>query len=404
MSYAPSYDYQRGFRGICFAIPLLLLSAATTRAWTGKEAKDMWTGYNNDFYTTGDGGNIFVASPGGSITPLWQFANEIEMAEDGYWFMANHYSSESRSSYVTEINNLCTGFQGHNGKLWTSDPYNDDIIWSVMAFARANIITGNSQWLSDAESNFNAVWGRAQPGGVTDGSNGLEQVTQSGTGPRMYANVNYAFVIAGYMLNGITNDSSYKTKADAVYKWAQAHLYAYNAAPAQNGSGNVCSRIYNYNDTQWGGTIQVRDVMYNYGIAINAATREGDTTTAQTVANWVMYNVDFDNSGGQPYNGTYNGYNVLPNYASGSNNATNDAGYNGICLRGFTFALQRNVLTNPDALPWAQANIQSAWNNRGTDNVEWCDWQNKPSGTKYSWGDSCAMTGMFDITPPGGYN
>src|SRR5579862_5696747 len=117
----------------------------------------------------------------------------------------------------------------------------------------------------------------------------------------MYANVNYAFVIAGYILNGITGVAKYKTEADAVYAWAKNNLYVYNAAPAQNGSGNICSRIYNYNDTQWGGSIQVRDVMYNYGIAIDAAVREGDTTAAKTVANWVMYNVDYDNSGGEPY-------------------------------------------------------------------------------------------------------
>jgi hypothetical protein len=397
-----------GLRALCLALSLLPASAVMTKAssltWTGANAKTMWTAYNNAFYTTGDGGYIFLDHTGGSISGIWQFAEEIEMADDAYWFMANNYPSQSRTSYVNEINNLCTGFTGHNGSLWTADPYNDDIMWATCAFARAYSITGKSAWLTDAENNFDAVWSRAQPGGVTDGSNGLEQITQSGTGPRMYANVNYAFVIAGYILNGITGTSKYKTEADAIYQWAKNNLYVYNYAPAQNGSGNICSRIYNYNDTQWGGSIQIRDVMYNYGIAIDAAVREGDTTAAQTIANWVMYNVDYDNSGGEPYNGTFNGYNVLPNYVVGSdNNSTNDAGYDGICLRGFWFALQRGVLTNPDAKPWAQSNVQCAWNHRSSANLTWNDWQTTTSGTAYSWGDSCAMTGMFDVPAPGGY-
>lgn len=397
------------FRTICLPIVLLLLVGASIAdaasvTWNGYNAQGMWTGYDENFYVTGYGGYIFEVSAGGGIADFWKFAEELEMAEDGYDFMARNYPNQSRSAYKTEIGNLCTGFTGDHGHLWTSNRYNDDMIWAVNAFARAYVITGNGTWLTDAENNFEAVWNRAQPGGVTDGSNGLEQITDSTTPPRMYANVNYAFVIAGNILHDITGNALYKTQADAVYSWAQKYLYVYNAAPAQNGSGNICSRIYNFNDTQWGGVIQVRDVMYNYGIAIDAATREGDTTAAETVANWTMYNVDFDNSGGQPYNGTYAGYNVLPNYVVGTdNNNTNDAGYDGICLRGFGYALRQGILTNPDALPWAQANLQSAWNHRGIQNLEWNDWQTVNSGTKYSWGDSSALAGMFDIPAPGGY-
>jgi hypothetical protein len=371
----------------------------------------MWTGYNSKFEIPGDGGQIFVSNPGGGISNIWHFAEQIEMADDAYYFMANNYPTQDRSAYVTEINQLCTGFEGNNGKLWTADHFNDDIIWATMAFARAYSVTGNSEWLSDAETNFMAVWGRAQPidpatgKQVTDGSWGLGQETQSGVSTRMYANVNYAFVIAGHILYDITGQTRYRNPADAVYQWCQSNLYVYNAHTAPNGS--TCSRIYTRNEAEFGGTPVVRDSTYNYGIAIDAATREGDNTAAQTVANWVMYNIDYDNnSGDQPYNGTFNGYNVLPNYVVGTdNNDTNDAGFNGICLRGFWYALQRGVLTNPDATPWAQANVQCAWNNRdSTYNLTWCDWQTPTSGTRYSWGDSCAMVGMFNIPAPGGYN
>ena len=143
--------------------------------------------------------------------------------------------------------------------------------------------------------------------------------------------------------------------------------------------------------------------MYNYGIAIEAADFENDSTVARTVANWMMYNVGADTNGnGAPYAGTYDGYNVLPDYGAGSgnNNGDNNAGYDGIGMRGFGFALADGILTNPDALPFAQANLQSAWNNRGSDDLEWCGWTTSPSGTEYSWGDSSALAGMFDIPAP----
>ncbi len=239
------------------------------------------------------------------------------------------------------------------------------------------------------------MWQNGQFSGVTNGSLGLTQIR--GT-QRMYANVNFTFVIAGYLLFDITGNSADKAEADAIFAWAKANLYVYNHEPAKNGSTNVCSMIYNYNNSEFGGSIQNRDVMYNYGIAIHAACLEHDTNMARTVANWMIYNVDADPAGdGPPYAGIFDGYNILPDYGAGTNNGANDCGYNGIGLRGFGVALAAGVLTNPDALPFAQANVQSAWNHRAADNVEWCGWTTTPTGTKYSWGDSAAMAAMCDI-------
>lgn len=361
----------------------------------------MWNGYLSDFYTlAASGHHIFGVTAGSStITGFWEEAEEIEMAEDGYnWATRTTNGPGNASDIASRINDFCGGFVAHNGSLWSADQYDDDLDWAEIAFARAYQITGNSSWFSAATNNFNYVWANGQVNGVTNGSWGLTQIRGQ---QRMYANVNFTFVIAGYLLYNITGDSTYKSKADAIYTWAKANLYVYNHEPAKNGSTNVCSMIYNYNNTQFGGSIQNRDVMYNYGIAIQAAYFEGDTNMAVTVANWMIYNVDADPAGdGPPYAGTYDGYNILPDYGAGGNNGNNDCGYDGIGLRGFGVALRNGLLTNPDALPFAQANLQSAWNNRGSDNVEWCGWTTSPSGTKYSWGDSAAMAGMFDIPAP----
>ena len=376
-------------------------AGAQSLTWNESDVDAMWTGYTNDFYVlAASGHHIFGVTAGNTtITGFWEEANEIAMAEDGYdWATTDYNSLGSGSAISSMIDDLCAGFVAHNGSLWSADQYDDDILWATMAFARAYQITGDNSWLADATNNFNYVWANGQEDGVTDGSLGLTQVRGD---KRMYANVNFTFVIAGDMLYDLTGNSIYKSEADVIFNWSKTNLYVYNHLPAKNGSTNVCSMIYNYNDSEFGKSIQIRDEMYNYGIAIQAADFENDTDMAVTVANWMIYNINADtNSDGTPYAGTYDGYNVLPDYGAGGNNGDNNCGYDGIALRGFGFALMDGLLANPDALPFAQANVQSAWNHRGSDNVEWCGWTTSPSGTKYSWGDSSAMAGMFDIPAP----
>ncbi len=370
----------------------------TNLTWTESDVNLMWAGYTNDFYTlAASGHHIFGVTAGSTtITGFWEEVEEIEMAEDGYyWALRQNNNLGNASEFASMINDLCAAFVAHNGSLWSADQYDDDLDWATIAFARAYQITGNSSWLADATNNNIYVWKNGQVNGITNGSWGLTQIRGD---ERMYANVNFTFVIAGYLLYDITGNNTYKSEADAVFAWSKSNLYVYNHEPAKNGSTNVCSMIYNYNDSEFGNGLQNRDVMYNYGIAIHAAYLENDTNMAQTVANWMIYNVDADPAGdGPPYAGTYDGYNVLPDYGAGTNNGANDCGYNGIGFRGFGVALLGGVLANPDALPFAQANVQSAWNHRGSDNVEWCGWTTTPSGTKYSWGDSAAMAAMFDI-------
>jgi hypothetical protein len=414
------YDFfvPGGCRRIGSLIPMLLVAAvlactqlSTTASaqslnWDEKCVDDMWNAYNTAFYNEdGQSYAVFTSEAGGStITEFWEEAEEIEMAEDAYdWATRANNGLGDPSDISSQINELCEGFVAHNGSTWwQGDQFDDDLDWASMAFARAYQITGNSSWLSDATNNFNYVWANGQVDGKTDGSWGLTQ--ERGT-ERMYANVNFTFVIAGYLLYESTGDSTYKSEADAIFTWAKTNLYVYNYLPNQSESGSgICSIIYNRNDSQVGGASQyspeIKDCMYNYGIAIWAADLEGQSSMAKTVANWMMYNVHAASGDtGQPYNGTYDGYNVLPDYTEGGNNSGNDCGYDGIGLRGFGVALNDGTLVNPDALPFAQANLQSAWNN-SSGSLEWCDWESSPTGTGYSWGDSAALAGMFDIPAP----
>jgi hypothetical protein len=418
----------RTFAGalLLFAITFATSSRAPAQSpvqppsWSGADAAQAWTGYNRDFYTTGaKGGAIFTdkatKSGGSYFSSFWEEVEEIEVAEDAHSFYAKNYPQHDRSAYVKEIDALCQGFvnnvpakwKGPGDKFdWSANRFNDDLSWTAITFARAYQITGKSDWLAAAEENFNLIWNRAQPHGKTDGSGGLQQTQPRGATwtPNLDSPVNFAFVIAGYLLHDSTigtASAGYKSRADAIYKWAKANLYVYNFRPCDRHPSLVCSKIYDANNTSVGGKLGSFDYTYNYGIAIQAATRAGDVTVASTVANWLMYD---SNNPNYPYVSTYAGYNILPNYsARGANNACNNCGYNGIALRGIAFGISSGSLSGTDALGWAQANVQSAWNQRGPENVTWDNWASPSSGDPYSWGDSGAVAGMLDIPAPGGY-
>jgi hypothetical protein len=427
------------YKPFLIAVSALVLSAAIARAqaapsWTQNNAYQAWEGFKGYFYTSGaKGGDIIAEQRIGNQSPnhwsaMWQEAEEIEVAEDAFYW--SQRIGGNTSNYLTHVNNLCNGFIdnmtpagyiGPGGKLdWSGDVFNDDLMWASIAFARAYQITHDPDWLTAAKNQFNTVWTRAQAG-----NGGLIQSQKhtprdgSTWVPNLDAPVNFTFVIAGYLIYDNTGDASYKNKADTVYAWASANLFgAAVAGPAcQNQTGLTCVKIYDSNNTgpfpnyksYTGGTIGRSDYAYNYGTAIQAAVREAlagnDAATneaaAQNIANYLMFNMNNPNF---PYGPPYNGYNILPNYGQ---DGTNNAGYNGIALRGVGLGLNRKnaggqPILNATTLAWAQTNLQAAWNIRNSDNVMWNDWVDSIPGnyTYHSWDCSSAVAGMLDIAPP----
>lgn len=421
----------------------LCVASAQTPTWSGSDSYQAWAGYNRDFYASGaNGGNIFteesVNAGGSNWSSFWEEAEEIEAAEDAYYYSYNHYPTHSHTSYVNEIIALCNGFIDNmpskwigpkGGYDWSGDRFNDDLAWAATAFVRAYQITGDRTFLSAAEENFDTIWNRAQAEVVTVSGVkevGLAQIqpptgvspqnNPSNWSPNLDAPANFGFVIAGYLLTDNTGSSLYKAEANEVYAWAMENLYTIssnNGGPCKAHMSLVCGKIRDANNTAYNAGVFAgyapagigpTDFAYNYGIAIQSTVRYGDHTSAQRIANYLMYNM---NNSNYPYAGTYvyggTTYNVLPNWSgSKNNNNSNDAGYNGIALRGVAFAITRNAV-NATTEAWAQANVQAAWNERNSNDVSWANWVSPTAEDQYSWGDSAALAGLLDIPAPGGY-
>jgi hypothetical protein len=187
-------------------------------------------------------------------------------------------------------------------------------------------------------------------------------------------------VIASFLLYGITDNSTYHTEGDDVQTWANDNLYDSSTGEIYDGVNSTGAVTGPYS--------------YNYGIAIGAAAMDGKPTIVSNIANYLMN--DLPN-----YAGTYDGYNILPNYGQGVEN--NDGGFNGIAMRWIGVANAKGYVSST-VLDWAQANVGHAWALSNSTGLSWDDWvdqtPNSSGGAPYSWDCSDTAAGLFDIPAP----
>lgn len=355
-----------------FLTLLLLLLAATPAAfgqWAAADAETAFSDFNNAFYfnPSGDNYDYRLLQGSTSYNGFWVQAELIEMADDAY-------NQNPTAANQTIINQLCNGFTAQYTANWSSDGYDDDLMWATIAFTRAAKATGNSAWLTEAETNFNVVWSR---GYDTTLGGGIWWYAPAANTPSGYKNsaANWPFVIAGNLLFQATGSATYQTEAATIYSWAMSNLY--NAT-----TGEIYDGIH-------ASGVSTGQYSYNYGVAIGANTFEKDAADANNMANYLMAHVS---------GGSVNGINILPNSGQGG---TDGSGFNGITMRWVGYALNNGVLTNPAVLSWAQTNVGLGWALRNGSGLSWNDWfaSTPPSGV-YSWDCSDTLMGMLDVPVP----
>jgi Glycosyl hydrolase family 76 len=359
--------------GVSPVLSFLLLSLPAVPSalaqWTPADAQTAFHAYNHAFYFSpgGDSYEYRVSQDATSTSGFWVGAEEIELAIDAY---NQNPTAENR----TIVNRLCNGFTAKYTANWSSNSYDDDLMWATIAFTRAAKATGNSAWLAEAETNFATVWSRGHDSTFGGGIwwNAAVENTTSG-----YKNsaANWTFVIGGNLLYEATGESKYRTEAAAVFRWAFSYLYVASTGEVHDGIN--------------GSGVQNGQYSYNYGVAIGADTFEEHAGDAANVANYLMNNLS---------GGTVNGVRILPDYGQGGRDGS---GFNGITLRWVGYAWAHGALTNPAILSWAQANVDVAWAVRNASGLSWNNWfASTPSGGLYSWDCSDTLAGMLDIPAP----
>ena len=109
----------------------LLVADFSALAFTAKDASTALSAFNSAFYyQSGTNGYFKNSQTDGSATYFWGQAEMIETVIDAYEWNTN-------TTAQVMITNLLNGFIKNNGTVWTNyTPYNDDVMWAVLAFAR----------------------------------------------------------------------------------------------------------------------------------------------------------------------------------------------------------------------------------------------------------------------------
>ena len=337
---------------------LLLCGGVSAAAFTSSNAATNFNAYNNAFLA------------GGYYAGWWTGAEEIEMAEDAF-------ENSPTAARQTIVSNACNQFIAHNGSNWISggkfNKFNDDISWAVIAFSRGYQITGNTMFREVAKFNWDGMYSRAWDTNFTGG--GLWWNTDN-----KYKNaaVNGPAAIAACLLYNIYGDSSYLTKAQAIYAWERRVLLNLN-------NGSIADGINLGSTGTSGGSLT-----YNQGTFIGAANllyrATGLPVYYQDAILVGKYTQNSMTSGG-----------ILPEYGSNSDLS----GFNGIFARWMArFAKDQNLW--PAFGPWLTANANAAWNLRNVNNLSWQKWKTQTpaaSAEVDSWGCSAAVVIMQVADP-----
>jgi hypothetical protein len=145
-----------------------------------------------------------------------------------------------------------------NGVVWF---IYDDIMWWVIALARAYELTGNEEYLNFSKTGFERVWS----GSSVVGDNGSYDPVNSGMFwawdqknpvgtplPTMgkMACINYPTVIGAMTLYNATKEKTYLDKASEIYEWARNNLFdreVGRVADSKHGTGNPAWKMHVYN-------------------------------------------------------------------------------------------------------------------------------------------------------------
>ncbi len=331
-------------------------AAMTTRAFTAADADSAFEAHARAFYAEQEGRAWFKESTDGGKVSFWMRAEQMEMVLDAY-------ERTHRPQQLAMFTNLFHGFLADHHTNWSRNPFNDDIMWMVMACTRAHLLTGNPEFRDVAKLNFDLCYARASS---TNLGGGLWWKTDNRS---KNACINGPGAIAAFLLGQATGEAHYFVKATNTFLWLRATLFD----PA---TGRVADNIGT------NGHIARFALTYNQGTFVAAANFLGFTNEAKLAATFAMNEL------------CKNGY--FP--AAGEKG--DGGGFNGIGARWIArYMKERGEQATFEQ--WLQKNADAAWQaRRATDSLIWPRWpEPTPEGVRYSWGASSAVV-LMQVTRP----
>jgi len=349
-------------------------------ALTAAAPRQALVAFDKAFYVGNPRQGSYVDSARTGPADFWKEAEMIETVED-------YHSLTRDPAYERLALALCRGVIGRYGSNWLYLPSvtghgrigqraNDDVMWMVIAFARAAAMSGDKTYLDAAAQNFDGVYARAWSTAL---GGGLWWRT-AGDRPGKNTTTNAPAVIAAVELFKATGESRYRAAAEAIYTWLRANLY-------DPRSGRVFDSVV----PNGAGAVSVNRVQftYNQGSFIGAAALLYGVTREKPFYGDALHALSYTQA-----HLTQGG--ILQN---DSTQADQDSGgFKGIFARWALTFTRDNSISRFDS--WFRLNADTAWSERNSGGVVGWDWRAKTgTGRLYSWDCSSAVAMMEALLP-----
>lgn len=202
------------------------------------DAAAVFSAFNRAFYRGTPASGYYRQSTGGSYADFWREAEMLETAED--YFQLSH-----GPAYERLVEALCRGFLARYGSDWLqlySFPLhraskqaraNDDVMWMVIASARAYEISGDAALRRMAKRNFDRAYARS----ISSDFGGGLWWRSARDRPLKNTTTNGPAVIAALELYRTLNDRSYLAKGVGLYRWMRTTLYDASSGQVYDGVG-----------------------------------------------------------------------------------------------------------------------------------------------------------------------
>ncbi|MBN1125096.1 MAG: glycoside hydrolase family 76 protein [Sedimentisphaerales bacterium] len=324
----------------------LILSANSALAVTPAEADTAFNALNKVYWDST--AKFFRKEEHGSTkADFWLSAQLWDTVMD-------QYDRTGSLEVKRQINDIYDGFIKEYPD-WTTNKYNDDIMWWAIACTRAYKITSDERYLNKAKSSFDYVHDNFLDDTLGGGIYWINERTSKNSC------INSPAVIAAARLSVLLKDASYLEKAKSLYEWQKKTL--------TDGNGKVYDSI-RYSQARQTSRVRRFSLTYNQGTFIGAAVllyqQTGDRTyldDAIKAAEWTKANLCVTDR------------HILKSEGQGDGGA-----FKGIFVR--YMKRLTNECGRTEFLPWMKANADSAWQNRRkTDNLIGPDWT-VPTGAK----------------------
>ena len=334
---------QAGLLALCaaFTAPAAALGAG--------DADAAIEAFNKAFLVTSDGNTYYKKSLKDSAADgTWLASLDIMAEEDAY----DRTGSPAQKALVDD---LCRTWlkntpPGSATEPWKWDGWNDDLGWFSLALVRGYQITGNREFLTQAENGFHYAFGRGWDTKWNDGGIWEQQIEYCKNGAKISKETlsNDSLGLVACLLYQSTHEAVYLNRARQIYDWERSHLF--DATTGQVSTGVAQD-----------GTVDHGTAVYNQGTFVDYANYLYQITGKISYYNDAKQAIDFTQSK-LTTGGVF----------------SNSAGYLNTWADTFARGLGHFVHDNQQwsaYYPWMLQNADAAWGSRRTDvNLAWNGW------------------------------